>query len=253
MYLLQSGANADISVDFTHMTFANTVVIIIGALVALVLVLFFLAKYVRKAGFIDLDKNNTIESSAYEMNKAIDGIDSQMRIKVRTVTSSLKTRLRNVFYEAGMCPVAVIALTNSALGPLYDSAANNHFTAVMLPENYDDYFDKLLKAIEDEYRSTYNAMLNFECGDRIGSMPSWDGEKDPGKEGSPRERVQKFLTDWMNSVLTETVKSCFKKIEVYKNSESALKGSKRWTDIVANCIAKNEKYISLMDRRSVRR
>jgi len=248
MPLLQSGANADVSLDFSKITLESTIIIVAGFLLGLAMILFFLAKYVRKAGFLDIDKNNSIESSAYDMNDAISKIDDQMHIKVRTITSSLKTRLRNVFYDAGMCPVAVIALTNSALGPLYDSAANNHFTTVMLPENRDEYHNKLLKAIEDEYRSTYNAMLNCECGSRAGAMPLWEGGENAGNGASPKERVQKFLADWANDVLTETIKSCIKKIGMYKASEGPLKSSKRWSGIVAGCIAKNERYIFLMDR-----
>jgi len=252
MPMLQSGANADISFDFSKITLPNTIIIVIGFLAGLAMILFFLAKYARKAGFIDLDKNNSIESLAFDMNAAIDKIDGQLRMEVRAITSSLKTRLRNIFYEAGMCPVAVIALTNSALGPLYDSAANNHFTTVMLPENREDYLIKLLKAIEDEYKSTYLAMLNFECGDRIGVMPLWEGEENAGAD-SPKNRVQKFLSDWVHSVLTATVKSCLKKIDVYKDKENALKGSKRWVGIIASCIAKNERYVTLLDRRLDRR
>ena len=250
LFPLQSGANAEFAFDFSKITTPTAIVIVGGSLLALAMILFFLAKYVRKVGFLDIDKNNSIESSAYAMNNEIDKVDSQMRMKVRTITQSLSSRLRNMFYETGMCPVAVIAITNSALGPLYDSAANNHFTTVMLPENREEYLIKLLKAVEDEYRSTYNAMLNFECGNKIGTMPLWEGgiSGSAGAKIPPKEQMQKFLMDWVDSVLTETIKSCMKKIDIYKGGEIALQGSKRWAGITAACIAKNEKYISLMDR-----
>jgi hypothetical protein len=245
MPLLQSAATADFAFDFARIPLPNLIVIMIGILIAVAMVLFVLVKYVRKAGFIDMDKNNSVESSAYEMNRAIGEIDEQTRMKVRVITASLKTRLRNIFNEAGMCPVAVIALTNSALGPLYDSVANNHFTTVMLPDNRGEYLNKLLKAIEDEYRSTYNAMFNFECRDKAVIMPRWE-KKDENE--TPKERIQSFLNDWTDSVATETIKSCIKKIDIYKSYESTFKNSKQWSDILGICISKNEKYIFLLDR-----
>jgi len=247
MYLLQAGTTANVAVDFTQMSELSHAIIVIGGLLALAMILFVLTKYRGKIYGLDFNKD-TIESSVYEMNREIFNVDDQLRMKVRTITSSLKTRLRNIFYEAKMCPVAVIALTNSAIGPLNDSAANNHFTTVMLPENRDDYLNKLLRAIEDEYRSTYNAMLNFECGDKGGLMPSWERISDPGIETSPRDRVQEFLKEWVNDVTTETIKACIKKIEVYKSYETAFKGNKYRSDILASCIGKNERYKNLLDR-----
>jgi len=243
MFLLQSGANIDLNVTTAPVV---NLVIVFGCIMIMFFVLVFvIIRYVKKIGPLELDKD-TIESQVYEMNRDIFSVDDQMRMRIRTITSSLKTRLRNIFYEAKMCPVAVIALTNSALGPLYDSAANNHFTTVMMPEHREEYLNKLLRAIEDEYRSTYNAMRDFECSnDKTGVMPRWEGKN--GNDISPRERVHEFLKEWVNNVTAETIKACTKKIEVYKSYESAFKGNKYRSDVLAACITKNERYKSLLD------
>lgn len=244
MYLLEAGASVDL--NLSTIPFPNLIATYILVMLLFVAILFVIVRYVRKIGSVELDKENSIESFAYEMNRSIAKVDDDIRMRARTITASLKTRLRNIFYESGMCPVAVIALTNSALGPLYDSAANNHFTSVLMPEHRDNYLNKMLKAIEDEYRSTYNALLNFECGVKLGAMPSWETKAENGI--TPRERVQNFLSDWVNDVMTETIKSCIKKIEIYKSYEETFKGDKHWSGILEICISKNEKYISFLDR-----
>ena len=243
---MNAGANIDLNVATAPL--ANLLVFFGFITFIFLVVIFVIVKYVKKIGTVELDRDST-EGHVYKLNKDISEIDEQMRMQVRTITSSLKTRLRNIFFDAKMCPVTVMALTNSALEPLYDSAENNHFTTVMLPENREDYLNKLLLAIEDEYRSTYNALQNFECGSKLGVMPNWEG----GGEISPKERLQHFLDDWVYSVITETIKSCTKKIDIYTSYESVFKGNKYRTDILKACIEKNEKYLVFLDRRGSRR
>ena len=245
MPLLQSGATA--SIDFSTVPLVNLIVVVATIMVMFFALLFVIVKYVKKLGPIDLEKENHVESSVYEMNKENHGVDKDTESRIRNITGSLETRLNNIFFEARICPVSVIALTYSALQPLYSSIANNHFTTVMQPNNRDNYLNGILRSIEDKYRSTYNAMMNFQCGDKNGNMPKWDEQKN-GDESSPKIRVQNFLEEWVDSVTTEVIKSCLKKIDIYKSYEAAFKGNAYRTGILNSCIAKNEKYISLLDR-----
>ena len=243
--LLQSGASVDL--NLTTIPLPNIIIIVAAVMIMFFALLFVIVKYVKKIGPVDLEKENSVESSVYEMNREIFNVDSDMGARVRSITTSLETRLRNIFYESRICPVAVIALTNSALRPLYNSISNNHFTTVMQPSNRDNYLNGLLRAIEDQYRSTYNAMLNFECGDKKVSMPKWD-DTNSGEDNSPKMRVEKFLDEWVDGVTTETIKSCLRKIEIFKSYEKSFKGNAYRTNILISCITKNEKYISLLDR-----
>ena len=242
--LLQSGAA--VSLDFSTIPPFLAIIIIAAIVFMFSALLFVIVKYVRKIGPVDLEKENSVESSVYEMNRDNHNIDKGTESRIRNITGSLETRLNNIFFEAGVCPVSVIALTYSALQPLYSSVANNHFTTVMQPNNRENYLNGILRSIEDKYRSTYNAMMNFHCGDKNGNMPKWEEQKN--ENDSPKVRVQKFLDEWVDSVTTEVIKACLKKIELYKSYESAFKGNAYRTKILNDCIAKNEKYVSLLDR-----
>ena len=172
MSLLQSGAT--VNLDLSTVPLATIIIVVSAIMIVFFCLLFVIVKYVKKIGPIDLDRENSVQSSVYEMNKENHNVDKEAETRIRALTASLETRLRNIFFESRICPVAVMALTNSALRPLYNSITNNHFTTVMQPSNRNDYLNGLLRAIEDEYCSTYNAMLNFQCGDKNGYMPKWD-------------------------------------------------------------------------------
>ena len=248
MFLLQSSAS--IGLDITNASAANVAIVFGSIMIMFFVLVFVVIKRINKIGpgGIELAKDkDKIDSAVYGMNKENDKIDGELIAKVSEITTSLETRLQNIFYESKMCPATVIALTGSTLKPLYDSAKNNHFTTVMQPENRGEYLDKLLKAIEDRYKATYTAMLNFECGGKFGLMPTWDCINND--EVSIKDKLQNFLKEWVYDVVTETIKSCVKKIKNYKDyQDAAFKNNKRWSDIMAECITKNERYISLLDR-----
>jgi hypothetical protein len=243
---LQSGFNTAIDLNLATIPFVNLLAVLIGILVFVGLILFVMVKYVKKLGPVVLGKEHAFQSFTYDMNRENNELDNQLRMKVRLITSSLNTRLNNIFYEFRVCPVVLIALSNSVRNPLYASASNNHFTTVMLPENRESYIDGLLRAIEDEYQAVYNAIISAKC-EKERYIPDWSTSEDKDKN-SMRDRIRMFLMEWANDVITEIIKTCIRKIEVYEKYEPEFKHDSYRSGIIINCIAKNKNYISLLDR-----
>ena len=238
LFLLQSGVELNLST----IPYINLITVIIAVLLLLGIILFVLVKYVKKIGPVDLNKEHKGQTEVYYMNAENDEHDAQLRLKIRLITSSMKTRINNIFYAFRTCPVVVIALSNSVRMPLYNSASNNHFTTVLVPEKRESYIDGLLRSIQDEYVAISGSIIGINCI-KENTLPAWDGTDD-----SMKTMIKQFLYEWVNDVVTEVIKTCLKKIEVYEKYLPEFKNDEFRTGFVNACITKNKNYISLLDR-----
>ena len=240
--LLQTGAQASVDLNLSTIPFANLMAVLITLLFFLTIILFVIIKYVKKIGPIDLTKEHKGQTELYHMNIENDENDAQLRLKIQLITSSMKTRINNIFYQFRTCPVVVIALSNSVRAPLYNSASNNHFTTVLVPDKRDWYIDGLLKSIQDEYVAISNSIVGISCI-KENTLPPWEGS-----ENSMKSLIRLFLLEWADNVITEVIKTCKKKIETYEKYKPKFKGDEYRTGIVDHCINKNNNTITLLDR-----
>jgi len=234
MSLLQSGANANIIFDLANTPIAHLVVMAI----LIVIIIYVLVKYYGNIG--PLKRRDQANSDAlYHMNCENSELDEQLRVQARLKVSVLDQRLNNIFYDYKVCPVARIALAGAVRGVLQANACDNHFTTVLMPDNRDDYLEGLLKSIEDQYVAIYSAIAGIKC-EKDEILPTWEEIKDTIKE---------FIIEWANLVIADVIKTCIKKIAVYKKYEPKFVGDSYRTGIVVGRIAKNKDHITLLDRR----
>ena len=229
MYLLQSGAYIDLST----IPFPNLVVVVTAFLLVAGAAMYIIARHVKKIGPIDLSKEHSGQTALYNMNRENDNHDNELKMRIRAITLQRKTRLRNILKEFHTCPLAMMSLTGSLLGPLYASVINNHLTTVL--QNRAVFSENLLMAMEDEYEAVRLALFGNRC-DNKETLPKWE---------SIKEKMRKFVDEWTENVLMETIKTCEKKLVVYREYKPQFAKDSYRSGIVDSGIAKNENYIQL--------
>lgn len=230
-------------IDPATVPFANMLVIATGVVIVMVTALRLLGKHVKKIGKIEFSGGEAGPPAA-DYNAEIQAVDDDLRMQIAETIKRRKTRLNNLFKQTSSCTIARIALYNTIPAPLYVSANKNHFVHELLPSNRDRYVNNLLATVEAEYESVYLAMLDGSCaacecdggGDKI--LPKWeDGIKDD---------ILDFLSEWVAEVADETVKSCRRKIEVYRSYEAVFAGDNGRLSILKTRILQCENDIHLL-------
>ena len=247
MYLLQSSAS--VHADLTSIPLVNLALIMAGIILIVVLLLVFLYLVRPKIGTVDLRKDNIIEASLYNQNHETDKEDKNLCIRIKAGTTTLKNRLMNIFAMYKINPIISISLVNSIIYLLKEKADNNHFTTVLMPENRTKYITDLEKNIEQEYLTLYLAAENYctNC-EKFSKMPEWGDGTNLNEQ--IRGNLYDFTIMWIEFCITETIKTCKTKIDIYKKYKHDFINSKYHLDINECCIKKNEKYIEILDVKS---
>ena len=125
MLLLQSSVNTEVSFDFTKMTLPVATLIVIGALAALSMILFFLAKYVRKAGFLEIGKNDD-QSHKEEDKLSAKNDDNMKKIEELLVSDAAERKRRQEQLDETLRDLretAQMAASQSCIGIMYSPIA----------------------------------------------------------------------------------------------------------------------------------
>ena len=221
----------------------QSIAVLFGGVGILLIVLAFVIVFVvRKLGInhigsIKLDQNG--RSAEYDMNEETRGADDTCRKDARLITDSMKITINNVFGILKICSLARIAIASFVRFPLYESVSNNHFTTELMPENYNDYRERIIGAIKDEYVSLSFAPKDTNCGE---VMPPWEQISEP---------LIECIDLWLKRIIKEVIKTCNKKITIYTKYLVKFQAAKDdfRINIVEKCIEKNVRYIEILKTR----
>jgi len=236
MFFLETGAIINWDITTSH---PLTVGIIVGGVFLIIgLLLFALVRYSGKLGPIDFRKLNVMGEASHALDLDIQEKDKQLQKSVFVITERMSNRLTNIFNEFGYCSMVVNTLVYVVLRPLIRSVFENHFTTVLMPDKREIYIGNLLTAIEDEYLTVFNNVQHINCNFDV-KLKAW-------AEVAPV--LKKFLLLWVDFVVTETIKSCIRKIEIYRQKEPLFHGNDRMSKVIVERIGKNNDYIKMLDR-----
>ena len=235
MFLLQGGG---VTVDVNQLSESTITQLIIAILLVIGAGLFILVKYGAKIGPVDTRRTKSTESSIEHQSKELKKAEENLRLKIRQATSALNNRLSNIFYEFRMCPSTIEALGRSIPTVLFEAANNNNFNTALLPENKDIYLSNMLKSIQDEYQTRYNSFRGIAC-EMFGEMPIWDEIK---------EKIQNYLLEWSDRIITEEIKYCDTQIEIYQKYEPHFKSDSYQSGKTVSCIAECKETKNKLDR-----
>ena len=216
-----------------------TVAILIGGIILIIaMVLFALIRYAGKLGPVDFRKMNIIGDESHNLDNDITEKDKQLQKNSLVITERMGLRLTNIFMKYNMCPLTIKTLVLAVSRPLERSAFENHFTTVLMPEKRDAYVENLLRFIEDEYTAVFNSIPPVSCINED-KMPAWV---------TICPEMKKFLLLWVEHNITETIKTCIRKIEIYRQKEPTFKDNLRMSEIILKRMQKNDDYIKKLDR-----
>lgn len=200
----------------------------------------------RRAGVIQIG-NITIrkyqegQTAMHSMDEENADADDFLKQKLRQMTNSLRSRIVAMFSEYPMCQMTRRALTSSLRFPLYESIGNNHFTKELMPERFDDYRQRMIDALYDEYTDLRISYNDLDCSSD--EMPPWETVSD---------NIEQFLDTWLRDVANQ-VKACSgQKIETYEKYMKLYESNHDTYrfNIAKNCADKNRRYIDELDRRT---
>ena len=239
MNKLEAGMLANFTVDPSLMPLENLIVLAIFLLAVLLIIIIFIAKYVQKIGPLDIRKSTIQNETQHEMDSEIAGEDRKLIKIIKSIIKRMELRLENLLSDFGICSSTARALVEGISRILEDSAGENHFTTVLMPENRDLYISNLVGTMEDKYKSIYNKLPRVSCINE-GKLPPWDTIKDT---------MQKFIAYMVdNYYCTEVIKTCICKIQIYQKYEPKFASDNFHAVNLVKMIKKNNKYIQQLDR-----
>jgi len=231
-----------IEADLATIPPINMVIFFCG--IALLLVL--IAVIIHKLGIISIGpikREQRGQSSMYNMNEENYKLDDTYRKQMREVTSKMKRYISNIFAELHVCTLSRLAISSVILFPMYESVANNHFTTELMPEQYGAYRERIIEAMQEEYKSLSTASMDIKCGSS--TMPSWN---------TIESQIIGCIDIWLKKISREVLLCCEKKVKVYNKyivDFEAAKDTYR-AGIAKKCVEKNEGYITVLRTRTNR-
>jgi DNA-binding transcriptional regulator GbsR (MarR family) len=226
------------------MPFENLVVLLIGIAFLIILLAVVIIITVRKLGIsslgpIKIEQRNL--STEHKMNEETREADDICLKQIRQATNNMKLSISNVFAELKICTIARVAISSIIRFPLYESVANNHFTTELMPENFKEYRERLIRMTKEEYISLSAVSKEIQCNKE--PLPTWD---------QISQQLIERIDHWIKSISREVMITCKKKIAIYQTYlPSFIEMKDEWrTDIVKKCIEKNERYIAVLKERA---
>lgn len=222
----------------------STLLIIIGGLLLVIIV----AAFVIKKFGLDISKGS-IKASTYEYDQKcilvnhkikedIDNIDWILQKNLREQTKNFSCKITEIGNVINMCRPTMRSIINTFKDPFCSCISNNHFTKEFMPTNFDSYRANLINAIKNEHQNLLLEYNKDKCHNN--ELSQWDKiETD----------VEHIVDDWLIMAMNEVKKTCYEKINLYKNEIKNLEKSQIWNEVISDCIAKNENYIKEISQR----
>lgn len=179
------------------------------------------------------------DESRYFMDRRIAEIDDNLKIEARAITQSLRKPILRAVASAGLCTSALRAVAGDLRGPMYQSTDENDFKHRLSLKNRAEYVAQKLAQLRDEYVDLVSEASIDPCAigpTAIVVFPLWD---------AIAPDMEKMLNAWTEKIVVAVLAACRKKIAVYEEYKPRFEAAKDeyFSNIVANCIAKNQEYI----------
>ena len=220
----------------------NLVIVCITAVIALVLV----GTWLNKAGYIQfgsftIRKEQQGQTTMHSMNEENDDLDDYLHMRLRQMTNTFRQRIINMFSGYKNCAMTKRALSSAIRFPLYESVHNNHFTKELMPGQFERYRQRILDALEDEYKDICSTSDETTCGNN--GLPPWK---------TASIIVEQLLDVWLRDTANLVRDCATQKLEVYKKYlESYAENKDKFRVAITNaCIEKNNRYVEELDRLS---
>lgn len=193
---------------------------------------------------ISLQLVESRQEREYFMNRRIAQIDQDLHTEIMSRTRALKKPLLRVVNGAGLCTAALRAIAADLRSPIYQAVDENDFKVNMATANREAYLELKLGALKDEYTDLVSEAGTDPCVAGPAAVivfPEWDSVK-PG--------MVRALELWADRVSDAVVLSCRRKIEVYEEYRPQFQAARdrKFTQIVEDCITKNQGYIEALGR-----
>lgn len=235
--------SGEVTADLTSISTSN-LLIIIGGIILIMFVALFLVKKLGLSvskGSISATDYNYDQRCIFinhKIKEDVDNIDWNLQKSLREQTQTFDYDITEIGKIKDMCVAARYFLISSSKEPFYACISNNHFTRQFMPSNFDSYRTNLLAALRNEH--THNMFIfNFdEC--KNNDMSQWENVKD---------EYEKLADKWLVMAMNEVKKACHQKLTLYKLEIKNMEKSKNWSEIIQQCIDKNENYIKEIDMR----
>jgi len=197
---------------------------------------------VSSVGTLIIKREQEGQTAMYSMNEANKDTDDVMRQRLREGTNSMSNRILELFNAYKLCPMTRRSLAAALRYPLYESINNNHFTKELMPEKYNDYRQRILDQVHEEFVGVYLASKDISCS--VDSLPDWLHSK---------RIIEQLIDTWLLNTCRAQKDCSLTKIDTYKKYSETFKENKDdfRNKIIDSCIAKNNHYIEEMAKRII--
>lgn len=220
----------------------NLTVVCLTAVVALVLI----GTWLNSMGYIQigsftLRKEQQGQTTMHSMDEENNDLDDYLHMKLRQMTNAFRQRIINMFDAYDNCTMTGRALSSAIRFPLYESVHNNHFTKELMPGQFEKYRQRILDALEDEYKDIASTSDKTTCGSN--DLPPWK---------TASVIIEQLLDTWLRDTANLVQDCSIQKLDVYKKylilySENK---DKFRSAITTSCIEKNNRYVEELNRLS---
>jgi hypothetical protein len=166
-----------------------------------------------------------VRSNQHFMDDENKENDEHLKQRCQERTNTMRIRLKNDLYSIIDDKLAVRAVCVSFRAAFGNAIVRNHFTKELMPDRVDDYRERILEEIRQEYIDLHLTDERVPPIDRLEKI------------------IVKFVDDWLRMMKDETATTCEEKINVYKAYQPRFDELPSMTDVVEACIQKNERYI----------
>ena len=238
--------NSSVNVPLDQIPFANAVVYGVIILAVLALLFLFGRWFLSKSGVIEigplkLKREQQGLSTMHRMDEDSKDSDDSMKTRLRQFTNSMANRILDSFSDYRMCAMTKRALAAAIRFPLYESVNNNHFTKELMPDRFDNYRQRILDQIREEYTGVLLVFDDFSCA-KGDELPDWD---------AAQIRIEQLLDTWLRNTCLAQKECSQEKLDTYQEYQASFKESsdEYRKKIAEDCIAKNERYVTELTHR----
>lgn len=231
--------NSNLDVNLGTIPLANAIVYSVLILAALAIAFLFVRWLLTKSGVTGLGgfkikKEQQGLTSMHSMDEDNKDSDDAMKTRLRQFTNSMANRILDSFWSYHLCAMTKRALAAAIRFPLYESVNNNHFTKELMPDRFDNYRQRILDQIREEYIGILLVFDDFSCtkGDEL---PAWN---------TAGTLIEQLLDTWLRNTCIAQIECSQEKIDTYKKYKATFDESEDEyrSKIAEDCLSKNERY-----------
>lgn len=232
----------DVLKNLISLPVLNLTILCLTAVIALVLV----GTWLSNMGYIQLGsftirKEQQGQTTMHSMDEENNDLDDYLHMKLRQMTNAFRQRIINMFDAYENCTMTSRALSSAIRFPLYESVHNNHFTKELMPGQFEKYRQRILDALEDEYKDIASTSDKTTCGSN--DLPPWK---------TASIIIEQLLDVWLRDTANLVQDCSSQKLGVYKKYLAMYEVNKdKFRITIANaCIEKNNRYVEELNRLS---